>query len=276
MGKRILQALAILLLIGILGGLIYGLDRLGKPDYDPHLKLAFVGTTGDADCIVLWQKDFAMMIDTGEEQDSEAIVTFLTDQNIKKLDYLVLTHPDKDHIGSAAAVTKALDVGSVIQPFYQKENDLNRFLQARLAQNQTKILVPSRILHYAINDLYIYIYPPLEKKYREDNNYSLAVSVKHRDVSMLFPGDAENKRVGELMQQEWDTVDLYKLPHHGRHSENSANFFAQLEPAYTVVTAEKASQPMEEIGDALGVEWFFTVNNTVQFVSDGTQLTPVR
>ncbi|MGI6169459.1 MAG: ComEC/Rec2 family competence protein [Christensenellales bacterium] len=275
MRKRILQVLAMVLLIGVLGSLIYGLDQLDRPDYDPQLKLAFVGTADEADCIVLWQNDFAMMIDTGEERDSEAILAFLAEQGIEKLHYLVLTHPDKDHIGSAAAVTKALSVGSVIQPFYQDENDANHFLQARLAQNRAKIVVPSRVLHYTINDMDIFIYPPMEKKYREDNNYSLTVLVKHGNVSMLFPGDAENKRIAELMRQDWGVVDLYKLPHHGRESENAEALFASLEPAYAVVTAEKASQRMTDIGDALGVEWFFTLNNTVKFVSDGTQLTPV-
>ena len=275
MGKRMLQGLAIVLLLGVLGGLVYGLDQLDKPEYDPQLQVAFVGTVGEADCIVLWQKDFAMMIDTGEERDGEAILAFLASQGIEKLNYLVLTHPDKDHIGSAAAVTKALNVGSVIQPFYQKENDANRFLQARLAQNRAKVLVPSRVLHYTVNDMDIYIYPPLERNYREDNNYSLTVLVKHRDVSMLFPGDAGNKRVGELLQQDFGTVDLFKLPHHGSHSENAEEFFALLAPAYAVVTAGQASQPMADLGDELGVEWFFTVNNTVKFVSDGTQLTSV-
>lgn len=275
MGKRILQILALVLLIGGLGGLVYALGRLDQPEYDPQLKVAFVGTTDEADCIVLWQKDFAMMIDTGEEEDSEAILTFLAKQSIENLNYLVLTHPDKDHIGSAAAVTKALNVGSVIQPFYQKENDFNRFLQARLAQNQAKILVPSRVLHYTVNDIDIYVYPPMEKKYQKDNNYSLAVLVKHRNVSMLFPGDAENKRIDELMKQEWNSVNLYKLPHHGRHSDNSEVFLSLLRPTYVVVTAKQASQPMADMGDEIGVQWFFSINETVEFVSDGIDLTPV-
>ena len=54
------------LLVGALLTLVYGLHLLDRPEYDPNLNVAFVGTKDDADCIVLWQKDFAMMIDTGE------------------------------------------------------------------------------------------------------------------------------------------------------------------------------------------------------------------
>lgn len=269
MRKGVLRACAMGLLVGALLALIYGLHLLYRPQYDPNLNVAFVGTYDDADCIVLWQKDFAMMIDTGEDRDGENILNFLRDNDISKLDYLVLTHPDKDHIGSAPAIIQALDVGTVVQPFYQKENDANRFLQARLAQSRVKVVTPARVLHYNVNDMDIYIYPPQEKAYNDDNNYSLAVQVRHRNVGMLFPGDAEDKRLAELMQQDWGTVNLYKLPRHGRYSENSMAFFSTLRPACTVVTARAADRLLSETGDEWATQWVFTVDSTVVFQSNG-------
>ena len=265
----ILRAFAMLLLIGALCGLICGLYVLDQPEYDTFLNVAFIGTADEADCIILWQKDFAMMIDTGEDRDAEAILAFLAEMNITKLNYLVLTHPDKDHIGSVPAVTHSLKVSTVIQPFYQKENDANRYVQARLAQDNVRVVVPARVLHYSVNDVDIYVYPPLEKNYSENNNYSLAVYVKHRNVSMLLPGDADNKRLDELMQLDWDTVDLYKLPRHGWHSEDSEELFSILRPEYSVVTADGVSGRFYETGSEWGTEWFFTEGNTVRFQSDG-------
>ncbi|MGI6402730.1 MAG: ComEC/Rec2 family competence protein [Oscillospiraceae bacterium] len=269
MKRGILQAFATLLLIAAMIGLIYGLELMDRPPYDPNLNIAFVGTANDADCIVLWQENFAMMIDTGEAGDAQTILSFLEEHKIETLNYLVLTHPDKDHIGSAADIVRALKVDAVIQPFYQKENDTHRFLQARLNQSRVKVVVPSRILHYTVHDMEIYIYPPLEKNYNENNNYSLAVYVEHGDVSMLFPGDAQSKRIGELMQVEWNPVDLYKLPHHGRHHSRSGELFSLLSPTYTVVTAKEASPDLAEMGNEMGTQWFFSVEQTVLFHSDG-------
>lgn len=273
--QKVLRALAMVLFIGVLIGLVYGLDLLGRPDYDDKLNLAFVGTKDDADCILLWQRDFAMMIDTGEAQDGENILAFLAANDIEQLDYLVLTHPDKDHIGSASTITHSIRVKNVIQPYYQKENDANRDLQARLAQDQVKVVTPSRVLHYTVNDLEIYVYPPQEKNYGSDNNYSLAVLVEHRNVSLLFPGDAEDKRLEELTVNDWEPVDLYKLPHHGRYSDNSAKLLTELQPKYSVVTAKAVSKELQRIGDEQGTQWFYTVGKTVTFISDGETLQPV-
>jgi beta-lactamase superfamily II metal-dependent hydrolase len=272
MKQVILRAFGAMLLIVVMVGLIYGLELADRPQYDPNLNIAFVGTNDDADCIVLWQADFAMMIDTGEAVDADTILFFLEENEITDLDYLVLTHPDKDHIGSATDVIRALKVSAVIQPYYQKENDRNKFLQARLNQSRVKVVVPTRVLHYTVNDINIYIYPPLEKNYKEDNNYSLAVYIQHKDVSMLFPGDAQSKRLSELMQTDWGTVDLYKLPHHGRYNDRSVELFNLLSPTYTVVTAKEPSPELLEAGNTLGTQWFTTVGQTVLFYSDGQSI----
>ena len=270
--KRMIQVSLVILLIGVMMSLVYGLYLSNQPEYDACLNVAFVGTAGEADCIVLWQRDFAMMIDTGEERDEKAIISFLSEQNITKLNYLILTHPDKDHIGSAAALVRTMKVDRVIEPFYQKENDRNRDLQVRLAQKQVKVIVPTRILHYTVNDMRISVFPPLERTYPDDNHYSLAVLVQHRDVAMLFPGDATGVRLMELMKQKWDSINLYKLPYHGRYDDYSNLFYSELRPPLTVVTADQASQRMTGTGNKWGTEWFYTVGHTVIFQSDGDKV----
>ena len=52
-----------------------------------------------ADCAILLSQDTCVMIDTGEEQDAEHILTLLEQEQVEKIDCLILTHPDKDHIG---------------------------------------------------------------------------------------------------------------------------------------------------------------------------------
>jgi len=266
------KSIMIIVLILVMFGMGYGLEVLNQSAYDPELKIAFLGTYDEADCIVLWQKDFAVMIDTGEERDEAGILEFLNENGIKQLDYLILTHPDKDHIGSAAAITYALNVKKVIEPFYKKENSRYKQLQARFAQHQVKVITPRNNLQYTINDINIYIYPPKEKYYEADNNYSLAVYIKHRDKSMLFCGDAENERVAELMEINLGTIDLYKLPNHGRYSENSEELLGRLHPQYTVVSSQRASQRMTARGDKCETNWFYTVKNTAVFVSDGNEI----
>ena len=267
--NKIARPLLMLLLVAAIAALVYALHFSGQPAYDPNLKIAFIGTQKNADCIVLWQEDFAMMIDTGEAEDKEAVLKFLSANNITKLNYLVLTHPDKDHIGLATAVVDAVKVVYVVQPYYQKKNSLERNLQEHLAQNNAKVVIPVRVMQFSVNDATINILPPLKKRYGEDNNYSLAVSVRHRNAHMLFPGDAGDKRLGELLQLNWNMMDLYKLPQHGDYSEASQALFTLLRPANTVVTSTKADGRMIQTGTEWKTKWFYTVGNTVIFLSNG-------
>lgn len=68
---------------------------------------------GKADCMLISNNDNHIMIDTGEEDLEKTILSYLKNNNISKLDYLILTHFDKDHIGSASGVIKNVDVANV-------------------------------------------------------------------------------------------------------------------------------------------------------------------
>ena len=62
------------------------------------------------------------LIDTGTPDSGTAVRLFLKKQGVGKLDYLVLTHPDADHIGGAASVITNVPVDTVWMPDYKKEN----------------------------------------------------------------------------------------------------------------------------------------------------------
>lgn len=264
-----------ILLVVVLFGAVCSGAALQHPAYDEHLSLAFVGTRDDADCIVLWRNDFAMMIDTGEEQDAQEILRFLAEEGIHSLDYLVLTHPDKDHIGSVSAIMEDLEVDTVVQSYYRKENNDYQRLQTLIMQEQCRIVMPRQNIRYQFHDLRIDIFPPEEKHYQNDNDYSLAVLVQHKNVGMLFPGDAEGDRVEELMNINWPGIQLYKLPHHGRYGSHSADFLETLRPSYAVVTAQEADGRMLETNGAEQIKWFYTVERTIRFLSDGEELSRI-
>ena len=214
------------------------------------------------------------MIDSGEAVDSDTILAFLDEVEVDRLDLMILTHPDKDHIGSAATLLETIDVAVVIQPYYAGEKKTLDALKEVILETGTRQIIPNKVWRQSIHDLTLSVYPPEELEYGNDNNYSLAIYVEHGDVRMLFPGDAKNKRLRELLALDWPQMDLYKLPHHGRYSERSEELFSLLRPTYTVVTSDHAATELTELGDSMGTQWFFTVGQTVRFQSDGKTLSP--
>jgi competence protein ComEC len=67
---------------------------------------------GQADSILIMQDKFSMLIDGGNNADSEMVTKYIKDQGITKLDYVIGTHPHEDHIGGLDAVINSFDIGS--------------------------------------------------------------------------------------------------------------------------------------------------------------------
>ena len=78
-----------------------------KKDLKEKLKVHFIDI-GQGDSILIEQDTYTMLIDTGPKESEKILMDYLASQNIKKIDYLVLTHQHRDHIGNAAMIIKTL------------------------------------------------------------------------------------------------------------------------------------------------------------------------
>ena len=258
-----------MVLIGTLFG-AYLTERLSN-DASGYVKVSFVQTQDDADCILICQDNAAMMIDTGEEKDSDKVLSLLDEHGVTKLDYLILSHGDADHVGGVKAVTSHVAVGKVIAPYYQGDAVWDATVDY-LEQNHIDIWYPTHNRSLRVGTMNMVVYPSLEKKYKNPNDNSLAVLVTHGEVNMLFTGDAMKKRSLELEMIHWPSVDLYKVPHHGRANSQTEELFEKVRPKYAVVTSDKCDKVIEDCAEKLGTRLLFTRNEPVKFISDGNQL----
>ena len=69
-------------------------------------------------------KDAAIMIDTGENGDGEKLVKRLGELGVEKLDLLILTHFDKDHIGGADTIIEAIAIDRIVLPSYERMDEV--------------------------------------------------------------------------------------------------------------------------------------------------------
>ncbi|MEG1848400.1 MAG: MBL fold metallo-hydrolase, partial [Lachnospiraceae bacterium] len=226
--------------------------------------------TEDADCTLIRQGDKALMIDTGEEQDSEYILNFLKENGVTRLDYMVITHSDKDHIGGANAILEKVPVGRVVLQSY--ENEKNQALIRQCEQKKIAILYPMHTTRLLVGGMQVLVYPPLEKQYSDENNSSLAVLVTHQKVNMFFPGDAKKKRTEELLQYHLPQVDLYQVAYHGRSNRLSQPLLELLHPKYAVVTAAQADEAITNTCKLLETQLFYTKEQNKSFISEGNEL----
>ena len=227
---------------------------------------------GKADCIIITIGDKSLMIDTGLNSTKEDVVTELKEKGIDTLDYLILTHMDKDHIGGADAVLDNLKVNNVIQADYIKDSkQYNQYVNAIDKNNIEPVLIHETI-SMDINDAQINIYPALKDTYLQSNDYSIIVGITYGKYSFLFAGDAEEERLSEFIDINDEKYTLVKIPHHGRINALSEEFIKSVSPSYSVITCSEEDSADKEMIDLLNkynVKTFMTKDGEIVVKTDG-------
>jgi competence protein ComEC len=241
------------------------------------LKIKFF-KVGKADAILLRTENHTVMIDTGEEDDSEKLIAYLDEKEVKALDYLILTHFDKDHIGSAPAILAHLQAGTVLEPDYAKVGDVYDRLQKAYADHGLSPVKVVKEMTFTLDEVTFTIIPAQQNTYAEDedDDFSLVVSVRHGSNSFLFAGDIRSQRMQELIASHDLKHTLLKVPNHGINDDASAELFAAVMPAYAVIFCSDknpASGAVLSALEALGTKVYQTVNGSIAITSDGNALT---
>lgn len=266
----------LLLAAALLSGLL-----LGCTPATDNLTIT-IPSIGKADCSILIQGDQVMVIDCGEAENSEEILQALKSLGVTKIDYLIITHFDKDHVGGAAAILNALPVSQVLEPDYTPTNPQSESYTA-YRQALTEAGVPVSSVRdseeFTLGTASVTITGTGGVDYAKntDNNNSLLVSVTHAGNRLLFAGDIEKQRIRDLLDMGIEQYDFLKVPHHGVYNNALPDFFQAVGMQYAVITCSNknpAESKTLEALEALNAETYLTANGpiTVSSTPSGIQI----
>lgn len=229
---------------------------------------------GKADCILINTGTKTVMIDTGEEDDISDILSFLDAQNVGKIDLLILSHFDKDHIGGAAELISKYGITAVLESGFSSDRDEYGAYHAALSENGSAATVLTQDYVFTFDNCVFTVYVPKENSYdtKEDNNASLIVAMEHGDNRFLFCGDAMELRLAEFLSDSPGGFVFVKLPYHGNYLENYNEFLEEVSPEYGVITCSKKNPSSEDTLSVLeryGVTVYETENGNVHVASNG-------
>ena len=236
---------------------------------------------GKADCILLQYEGSVVLIDTGEDENLPEIKRHLFQQNISRIDYLIISHFDKDHIGGGAGIVEEYDVKNVFLSSFEKDSVHTRSLMTAL---DNKGITPVRLTENAdlhIKDLSLTISPPKKRSYavKEDNNASLVVTAQLGEKRLLFCGDAMEARIDELLNESIDNIDFLKVPYHGRMLENLNALLDKTAPSVCAITCSKKNPPDENTISLLAqrnIKTYLTENGTVRVIVSPDSISTVQ
>lgn len=244
-----------------------------EPAEDSELEVHFFDA-GKADAILLTTEDSAVLIDTGEKGFGKTILSYLAQKGIERLDCLILTHFDKDHVGGAAKVLSGIPVDTVLQSNRPEDSDEYRSYVEALAAAGIEPVTVRETYVFTLDGVSFTVDPPRQTDYPEDssNNSSLIVAARHTETRFLFTGDAQTRRLAEFLDANDESFDVLKLPHHGGDEPLLSELLASTKPTFAVITTSAEEPESEAVAAALeqaGVRVLRTAEGAVTLISDG-------
>lgn len=193
---------------------------------------------GQADSILLQFGACNLLIDAGEQDDGQDLVTRLSELGVEKLDLLLLTHFDKDHIGGADTLIESLPIDQIYLPNYEADSKQYRQLLAAIESAQTPVtrLSADTTLTFGDASLDVWV-STVPYDGSNDNEQSLVVHMAYQQTTYLFLGDAEEALLKNLVYSTRNlTCDIMKLPHHGVYDKNLPMLLTFSLPDYVLIT----------------------------------------
>lgn len=240
------------------------------------LKVTFLDV-GKADAIVLQSESSTVVIDCGEKGDGKKISSILEESGTTVIDYLIITHFDKDHVGGAPKVLKTFDVKNVLTPDYTGNvSEYDKFAETLDGRGFTPMKLKEDI-SFTLDDVDYTVYAPKKDFYGDgdsaENNFSLVTKAVHHNNILLFTGDAMEERLDEIM--DIGKCTLLKVPYHGRKLDNLGDFLKATEPKCAVVCTDsnEFSGKMQDLLKKQKINTYATCfNGEITAVSDGSQI----
>lgn len=206
------------------------------------LKVHYIDV-GESDCTLIQYGSKYMMIDAGDTDDSDTVLDYLKSQKVKKLDYLILTHPHADHIGSAADVIENYDIGKIIMPSVEHTTKTYEEVLQAILDKGMKITKPVVGDSYKLGNVKFIILAPNNYDYGNNlNNYSISIKLTYNKNSFMFIGDCETDAITDILNNGFDlSADVYQCGHHGSDTSTTADLLKVINPKYAIISVGKNS-----------------------------------
>ena len=242
-------------------------------DNSNYIKMIDVG---QGDSFLIHSNNKNLLIDTGGimsyKQKSWQVKTnqssivknttipLLKSLGVKKIDYLLLTHGDYDHLGEAINLINNFKVEKI----YLNEGTIN-YLEKNIIKNHNNINISYEGTNIKLGNFTL---AQINTDLKEENDSSSIYYVTYKNMKMLFMGDATTKSEEYILDNyQISNIDILKVGHHGSLTSSSEKFIKKTNPKIALISAgknNKFNHPREEILNRLNkynIKYYLTIND---------------
>jgi len=239
MGKVVLMFIVLIFEIGSLVN-IY----LQYPTYPLSVIFFNVGQ-GDSVLIETSNK-IKILIDTGPDERIVEKMASSTRIINNKIDYVILTHPDMDHIGGMVGLLKNFEIENIIFNFDFSIDSKYIDELGQSIQNESANLIKG----FDSSDMYIddcyfdFIWPKNVQDTQpslSENDSSISIKMSYKGFDLFLGGDISTN-IEDIIGGDINEVEVMKISHHGSNTSNGIEFLELLSPEYAVISVGKNNQ----------------------------------
>lgn len=233
---------------------------------------------GQGEAILIALPEKTVLIDAGPTGSAPKIAQVLQELGRDKIDYLVATHPDEDHIGGMADVISSTQIGTIYAPNKTNNTATYRKFLTAIQNNNLQITLAEAGTIIDQTDSYKLeiLWPKKDANFPETNDYSIIIKLTIGNKTFLFTGDAPTNAI---LNSNPGHIDVLKVSHHGSRTGTTEVLIHKLSPTYAVLSYavdNSYGHPMQSVLNALhkhSVEiWGTGANGTITITCDGTNI----
>jgi len=251
---------------------------------DAALKVIFFDV-GEGDCALIeMPKSIQVIIDGGPSKSVVSKIVSNMPFFDRKIELVILTHPDKDHITGLFEIFDTFEVEKVLMPEIKgSESEKSLYLKFKEAVEKEKSQLIFAKQGQKISfpgDIYFLVFWP-QKDFvsNETNDFSLVGKLIFGKVSFLFTGDISSKIETQLANENLNLESsVLKVSHHGSKYSTSSNFLEKVKPLIAVISVGKNNygHPSREVLERLekfGIKTLTTEKNgDIKIKTNGSEL----
>lgn len=204
---------------------------------------------------------------------NDILIPYLQKEGIKKIDKLIVTHGDTDHIGAAQELLSNITVKEVVFGRKEQEAILEKAVKKQALEKEVKISEVGKGESWRVNEAEFFVLAPTGKE-RSENNASIVLWAKLGGITWLFTGDLEEEGEKGLVATYPDLrADVLKVAHHGSNTSSIMPFLNAVQPNIAIISVGERNRyghPHKEVierFEKMGIEiWCTDKQGAISYV----------
>jgi comEA protein len=227
----------------------------GKELHGKKIEVSFINVGQGDSTLIECPNGQNILIDGGKRNAGEKVVKYLKGRGIRKIDLLIATHPDADHVGGLPAVIENFKVEKFMDPGKPHTTSYYEDLLTLIRDKKIFYELGRQGNEYNFGEVKMRILSPPDSLFESPNDCSVVTELQYGNIKFILTGDAgKESELRMLNKERLSRCQILKAGHHGSRHSTGDYFLLPVKPEVAVISCgldNAFGHPKREVLDRL-------------------------